>query len=501
MGDHQNSTTVVCEFTQGENTSRWQKTKYHVGPFSTITDDHNSPSVISEEFVAEGENGESYKITIITRSTSNIWHLKKNRKNSKIIMENDSGPCSFIAICNIFILRGEIEIPAVYTSVSYEYLSELRGVMSLACEIMPLTQDAVYLHPEFADARSFNVDEGDGELKRLLNQLGIELVHGWVVDPGSPEKETFAIVKDTDTILKFFSNTPSQLTRYGLTHLASTTKPGTLIALFRDFHLSVLYKRDAPDDPGFYSLVTDHSLLKEPSVVWERMEDIDGGSPTFVDSWFVKSSPAVEISTAAMDEEEERRAEEKRRAEEQCRAEEKRRAKEELWRRVDEECLAQIAEWRQKRKQLRAERQQAEQQPRALQRLSQDHHSHAVRLEAQQQLAARFDRAELGVEDIMVTREASLYRITFYARSRQSQQPTQQQGYIVPTSEFFDRAELEAEDIDITVSREVQEIMAVESYQARPRLKQSQRKKDDMSDVSKPSLWQSITGALRRQTH
>lgn len=46
------------------------------------------------------------------------------------------------------------------------------------------------------------------------------------------------------------------------------------------------------DDTGLYSLVTDHVFLHETSVVWEHLEDIDGGWSTFVDSDFVKSSPA-----------------------------------------------------------------------------------------------------------------------------------------------------------------------------------------------------------------
>ena len=33
-------------------------------------------------------------------------------------------------------------------------------------------------------------------------------------------------------------------------------------------------------------------FLHEPSIVWERLEDVDGGWSTFVDSEFRKSSPA-----------------------------------------------------------------------------------------------------------------------------------------------------------------------------------------------------------------
>lgn len=92
-------------------------------------------------------------------------------------------------------------------------------------------------------------------------------------------------------IREFLEATQSQLTYHGLFHLASTVKPGSLVALFRNLHLSVLYKRDGEDE-SLYSLVTDQVFLRESSVVWERLEDVDGGSSTFVDSSFMRSSPA-----------------------------------------------------------------------------------------------------------------------------------------------------------------------------------------------------------------
>ena len=93
------------------------------------------------------------------------------------------------------------------------------------------------------------------------------------------------------TVRRFLDNTKSQLTYHGLFHLATTLAPGSLVALFRSSHLSVLYKSKG-DEPALYTLVTDQVFLQEPSVVWERLEDIDGGWSTFVDSEFVRASPA-----------------------------------------------------------------------------------------------------------------------------------------------------------------------------------------------------------------
>ena len=89
----------------------------------------------------------------------------------------------------------------------------------------------------------------------------------------------------------FLETTSSQLTYYGLFTLASTLKPGALVALFRNSHLSVLYKSPQPEDSALYTLATDQVFLREPSIVWERLEDVDGGWSSFVDSDFIRSSP------------------------------------------------------------------------------------------------------------------------------------------------------------------------------------------------------------------
>lgn len=92
-------------------------------------------------------------------------------------------------------------------------------------------------------------------------------------------------------IRSFIESSPSQLTYYGLFTLAAELEPGALVALFRSSHLSVLYKAPGADG-ALYTLATDQVFLHEGSVVWERLEDIDGGSSTFVDSDFVRASPA-----------------------------------------------------------------------------------------------------------------------------------------------------------------------------------------------------------------
>ena len=122
-------------------------------------------------------------------------------------------PCSFIAICNVLILREQIRVePATRTSVSYEFLSMLVAdylisssssspngeTLSVdeALTLLPLTQKGLDLSPIFTSHTSFKPSPA----LRLFQMCDIELVHGWVVDPGSgDEAEVLEKVGDYDT--------------------------------------------------------------------------------------------------------------------------------------------------------------------------------------------------------------------------------------------------------------------------------------------------------------
>jgi ubiquitin carboxyl-terminal hydrolase MINDY-1/2 len=69
--------------------------------------------------------------------SSNIYKVETNHLEvgqelylhyTQIVTQNRNGPCSLIALCNIMILRGDIQIlPQGRTSASYEYLASLVG--------------------------------------------------------------------------------------------------------------------------------------------------------------------------------------------------------------------------------------------------------------------------------------------------------------------------------------------------------------------------------------
>ncbi|KAG6829051.1 hypothetical protein H0H92_005882 [Tricholoma furcatifolium] len=268
-------------------------------------------------------------------------------------------------------MRGNIAIePPTRTTVSYEFLSQLvaeyilkhsPGIdISDALSIMPHTQKGLDLNPNLFSTTSFRAatETAGGELK-LFTQAGIELVHGWLVDTDSDEARAMqeentedydgavGLIAEADyiaggmlvgegngtstevqqkelterdqsklrnalAIRQFLETTQSQMTYHGLFHLSESLPPGSLVALFRASHLSVLYKSGEPvssdpvpdpnlsngltpipdSEPALYTLVTDSVFLHEPSVVWERIEDVDGSAGIFVDTSFMRASPA-----------------------------------------------------------------------------------------------------------------------------------------------------------------------------------------------------------------
>lgn len=122
-------------------------------------------------------------------------------------------------------------------------------------------------------------------------------------------------------------------------------------------------------------------------------------------------------------------------------------------RRAEKECLTEIAEWLQKRKQLREKWEQDE-----------------------KQLTWTYYRAELRKE-MTVNREFEgfdgIYSISFTTRSRPRQQPIERHETEHKLTEYFDYTEFDMEDSSITVSRRlVCSVPYISNYAARPRLSQ-----------------------------
>lgn len=90
-------------------------------------------------------------------------------------------------------------------------------------------------------------------------------------------------------------STSTQLTYPGLVQLSTHLAPSSLSALFRNSHLSVIYRRPSllsptSNQPELFTLVTDSVLNHEPEVVWESLEDVDGSGSRFWNSTLKRSN-------------------------------------------------------------------------------------------------------------------------------------------------------------------------------------------------------------------
>lgn len=100
-------------------------------------------------------------------------------------------------------------------------------------------------------------------------------------------------------INNFLASTSTQLTYPGLSALCTTSSllpPSGLAALFRNSHLSVIYRRPTlPSSitgagPELFTLVTDSAFVGEAGIVWESLEDVDGSECAFFDGALRRSS-------------------------------------------------------------------------------------------------------------------------------------------------------------------------------------------------------------------
>jgi len=118
-------------------------------------------------------------------SADAVWPLKEiaypphSERKVKIVYQRRNGPCSLLAICNILILRGDVEIlPPGRDTASYEYLSSLvadflvngsgdasNADLSAALSVLPSTQEGMDLNPVFTGVSLFHPSGSGGELK------------------------------------------------------------------------------------------------------------------------------------------------------------------------------------------------------------------------------------------------------------------------------------------------------------------------------------------------
>ncbi|KAG9285992.1 hypothetical protein G9A89_022668 [Geosiphon pyriformis] len=207
-----------------------------VGPLDGGASSARPPQTLGEEKDSEtGKFANEYHLKAIE------WPdpLSGEVKQLKVITQNENGPCPLHALCNVLILRGDIEIrPYDRPSVTYEFLVELLGdyllrliapgeaeikvtngelyngqqqpqqqsngksenskplppilqpslhdyhhTLNAALSIIPSLQAGLDVNVRFNSIHGF---EPTAELS-IFDVFNVDLVHGWVVDPQDEE--------------------------------------------------------------------------------------------------------------------------------------------------------------------------------------------------------------------------------------------------------------------------------------------------------------------------
>ena len=207
--------------------------------------------------------------------------IKFRGKQCAIIMQNVNGCCPLLAIMNVLLLRGKIQLPLSTKLVTYDqvivFLANfiLENGTNSAPEGLQLDyeqniNDAMQLFPKLQTGLDVNVQfnsvtsfEYTSEMI-IFDLLGISLYHGWIVD--RDDLETVTVVGScsynqlVDKIItnkssnkseevsealiaeRFLESTASQLTYFGLSELVANVREQELSILFRNNHFITLYK-------------------------------------------------------------------------------------------------------------------------------------------------------------------------------------------------------------------------------------------------------------------
>uniref|UniRef100_A0A803LQT6 MINDY deubiquitinase domain-containing protein n=1 Tax=Chenopodium quinoa TaxID=63459 RepID=A0A803LQT6_CHEQI len=141
-------------------------------------------------------------------------------RSTPIILQNDNGPCPLIAICNVLLLRNELNLSADVSEVSQEKLLSLVAERLLDSDNNNNNKDAGYV-----ENQQQNISDAINLLPRLttgidvnvkfdridafeftpecaiFDLLGIPLYHGWLVDPQDHETAEAIGSKSYNTLM------------------------------------------------------------------------------------------------------------------------------------------------------------------------------------------------------------------------------------------------------------------------------------------------------------
>ncbi|XP_061764519.1 ubiquitin carboxyl-terminal hydrolase MINDY-1 [Nerophis ophidion] len=259
-----------------------------------------------------------------TSASTPAYYLVKwitwKEKKTPIITQSENGPCPLLAIMNILFLRWKAKLPVHTEVVTTEDLMAHLGECVLSVTPREKTQgvelnfqqnmsDAMAVLPKLSTGLDVNVrftGVTDFEYTPeciVFDLLDIPLYHGWLVDPQSPEMASavgklsynqlvekiidYKHSSDSSQVSEglaaehFLETTATQLSYHGLCELNAVAKEGEMCVFFRNNHFSTMIKHKG----HLYLLVTDQGFLREETLVWESLHNVEGDG-NFCDSHF-----------------------------------------------------------------------------------------------------------------------------------------------------------------------------------------------------------------------
>jgi hypothetical protein len=234
-------------------------------------------------------------------------------------MQNENGPCPLLAAANVLLLKGSISLPSNFIGAGVVTIDQLVNVLAEkiltnqsasdhhiqeAMQIFPSLQFGMDVNPKFT-AGPTGVEYTVG--LNAFDLLHIELVHGWLIQPESPEyvlivdktynqlvnvviegndagttlqqnphadnRDELSTKANEGSIIHYFlESSGHQLTQYGLTVLYEHMKDGQMAVFFRNNHFNTLTKHEG----HLYLLVTDIGYAAVGNIVWEKLDVING---------------------------------------------------------------------------------------------------------------------------------------------------------------------------------------------------------------------------------
>lgn len=232
-------------------------------------------------------------------------------RSCPVIMQNSNGPCPLLAVLNVLLLRGEVQlydVTRVPLSTLLQLLSEyalsrpasgpqhqqaaFAAGLGAVLDLLPTVAQGLDVNLQFKGVDKFEFTSSIS----MFDLFDITLLHGWLPDPqekvakflsGLSYNEALTLPLTgtassaaASAVHEWLNENPSQLTITGLFELHKFVQEGQLCVLLRNNHFQAIIKHDR----NLFALVTDEGFAST-QIAWETL--VPDGDTEYVTAAFV----------------------------------------------------------------------------------------------------------------------------------------------------------------------------------------------------------------------